>query len=265
MIMGWNKLQTRWRQQSFRHVAPIAVGLYELTLLGWLIWAGTQLGTLGNLSIFKHYPYIVTVILASLSIHVVVVGVLEFWLIRQKRFAVILLGAWFTLVAPVLLIMLFELTQFLVLVATIGSGLVALCLWRYYQVRFTDSQPTWGRHYEFDLKRTGIGMGVIAAIVIVAAITSNYLIAVPLAMLPMYLLWTGITNDSLMLGGLIVATAGTVGILLILFAWAGRSANWGDMGMGLAWWAVGGIIWWGMNRLMNHLSKRQSQLGHPLA
>ena len=94
MIMGWNKLQTRWRQQSFRHVAPIAVGLYELTLLGWLIWAGTQLGTLGNLSIFKHYPYIVTVILASLSIHVVVVGVLEFWLIRQCEWLALPLSGW---------------------------------------------------------------------------------------------------------------------------------------------------------------------------
>lgn len=247
-----DEFDRRW----VRYVMPLLVGVYGLTMLVGLRWALAQPPTVTNTSLLRDHPYFAVAFLTGTGLHLVMLGVLAVLAMRRNRFATILLGAWFTVVAPLVLMAFFGFGGIGFVAVATGSEAVSFCLWRYNKTQVNGHEVHQGARLPLSGERGVITVAAVVLLVVVLSLVHAYADAVGLVVFSMLLLWAWSINDSTGFGGFLVATDGTVGIICILWGVSARAIDWVNIGVGFGWMAAG-VFMWLMSIVLLRISDRR--------
>ncbi len=224
------------------------------------MWFIVQLSTLPNIEPVKGYPHFTLMILIGTGVHLIIVATLLVLLLQRNRIATLLLGTWFTLTAPLLLAVLFDLSKISFLLIAIACEVASFSLWRYAKIWVNGHEKHLGVKLPFSVKIRMSALGVIAVGVISLSLTNNYLVATALTLLPMFFLWAMSDDDTAVVASFLCSTNGFLGVLVVLMALGTRNIDWYDVGMGFAWMFTGVIIWAMAIAILKLPGRRQRKL-----
>ena len=229
-------IDKRW----LRYIVPSLIVIYTLSLVGWLAWAMPQVGQVKVAAILPHNPNFLAVIIGALIVHLVVSWVLLAQMVMRRRFATLLLGAWFAIPAPIVLATLFTQSGFAALSMVVGCGILSLLVLRYYESQVPHAGALQTFRMKNGFRRKVLGIGAVVALGFSFAGPEGINMAEVIILSAVLILW--LESDMLALAAETAAYFGSIGLLLIGWSFSSNAPNWYYALMGLAW--LGALLFW---------------------
>ena len=231
-------IDKRW----LRYVVPSLIAIYTLSLVGWLVWAMPQVGRVKVAAILPHNPNFLAVIIGALILHLIITWVLLALMIRRRRFATLLLGAWFIVPAPVILVLLFISNGVASYALMSGCGGLSLLVMRYYENQVPHAGTPEVLIVSNGRKWMVLGGGVLLSLAVSFVGPRGMTWAEPIILLAVLLVW--VETDVLILVAQAISYFVSIALFLMGWSFSSRVPDWYYVFMGCAW--LGVLLFWGL-------------------